>query len=89
LEEAKDITMAKKEMNSIQKKESPKSKKDNDDDNDSRVKSVNAFDLLKLNYDDMAKLTINNKVRNKEQIILNNYKFTVDENKNVETINLD
>jgi hypothetical protein len=87
LDEAKDKTkkdlaafigkMAKKEMNSFQKKGSPKRKKE--DDNNNSVKLANTFDLSAMDYEDMSNLSIQEKgeVSSKEQLRRDDKEFIV------------
>jgi hypothetical protein len=88
-DEAKDKTkkdlaafigkLVKKELNAVQKSDKEKRKKKDDDDEDDDDKSVNAFDLSTLDYDDMANLTINDdaKVSSQEQARRDDEEFTV------------
>ena len=87
-EDAKDKTkkdlaafigkLVKKELNAVQKDDKEKRKKNEDDDDDDD-KSVNAFDLSTLDYDDMANLSINDgaKVSSQEQARRDDEEFTV------------
>ena len=88
-DEAKDKTkkdlaafigkLVKKELNAVQKSDKEKRKKKDDDDEDDDDKSVNAFDLSTLDYDDMANLSINDdaKVSSQEQARRDDEEFTV------------
>jgi hypothetical protein len=66
----------KKELNAVQKKKAEKRKKDDDDDS---VKSVNAYDLSMIDYEDMANLSIDEdaKVSSSEQLRRDDDEFTV------------
>jgi hypothetical protein len=70
--------LVKKELNAVQKDDKEKRKKNEDDDDDDD-KSVNAFDLSTLDYDDMANLSINDgaKVSSQEQARRDDEEFTV------------
>jgi hypothetical protein len=67
----------KKELNAVQKKKAEKRKKDDDDDDS--VKSVNAYDLSMIDYEDMANLSIDEdaKVSSSEQLRRDDDEFTV------------
>ena len=85
-DEAKDKTkkelaafvgkIIKKELNAVQKKKAEKRKKDDDDDS---VKSVNAYDLSMIDYENIANLSIDEKakVSNSEQLRRDDDEFTV------------
>jgi hypothetical protein len=98
-EDAKDKTkkdlaafigkLVKKELNAIQKDDKEKRKKVEDDDDDDD-KSVNAFDLSTMDYEDMANLSINDgaKVSSEEQARRDDEEFTVSSPDNGEKDNV-